>query len=98
MTQNARLGQIWCSVSNINLIFVNFGDQLRENTLILNIPFGNDDLVPNFGPTIEVLSNFMKFGTKNKWNILIDILIAWTPGKFHFKIEICCLVIHKTSI
>ena len=50
-----------------------FGIQHRENTLILNILFGNDDLVSNFGSTIEVLSNFMKFGTKNKWNILIDI-------------------------
>ena len=47
--------------------------QRRENMRILNILFGNDDLVPNFGPTInEVLSNFKKFGTKNKWNILID--------------------------
>ena len=44
-----------------------------KNTLILNILSGNDDLVPNFGLTIEVLSNFLKFGTKNKWNIIIDI-------------------------
>ena len=50
-----------------------FGIQSRENTLILNIRFENDDLVPNFGPAIEVLSDFMKFVTKNKWNILIDI-------------------------
>ena len=50
-----------------------FGIQSRENTLILNMLFGNDDLVPNFGPTIEVLGNFMKFTTKNKWNILTDI-------------------------
>ena len=50
-----------------------FGIQGRENTLILNILFGIDDLVPKFGPTIEVLSDFMKSGTKNKWNILIDI-------------------------
>ena len=47
--------------------------QNRENTLILNILFGVDDLAPIFGPTIEVLSDFMKFGTKNKWNIWIDI-------------------------
>ena len=50
-----------------------FRIQSRENTLNLNIPFGTDDLVPNVGPTMEVLSNFLKFGTKNKWNILIDI-------------------------
>ena len=41
--------------------------------LILNILFGIDDIVPKFGSTIEVLSDFMKSGTKNKWNILIDI-------------------------
>ena len=46
-----------------------FGIQSRENTLILNTLFGIDDLVPNFGPTMEVLSDFMKFDTKNKWNI-----------------------------
>ena len=38
--------------------------------------FGIDDLVPDFGPTIEVLSDFMKFGTKSKWNILIDIILS----------------------
>ena len=43
-----------------------FGIQSRENTLILNILFGIDDLVPKFGPTIEVLNDFMKFGTKKK--------------------------------
>ena len=56
-----------------NLIFMKCGAQFRENTLILNILFGNDDLVSNLGPTVEVLSDFMKFATKNKWNILIDI-------------------------
>ena len=50
-----------------NLIFIKFGIQSRNNTLLLNIIFGNDDLVSNFGPTIEVLSNFMKFRTRNKW-------------------------------
>ena len=50
-----------------------FAIQSKENTLILNILFGNDDLVPNFDYTIEVLNDFMKFGNKNKWNILIDI-------------------------
>ena len=50
-----------------------FGIQSRENMLILNILFGIDDLVPNFGPAVGVLSGFMKFGTNNKWNILIDI-------------------------
>ena len=50
-----------------------FGSQSRENTLVLNILFGIEDLVPSFGPTIGVFSNFKKFGTKNKWNILIDI-------------------------
>ena len=41
--------------------------------LILNILFGIDDLAPNFGPTMELLSDFMKFGTKTKWNIRTDI-------------------------
>ena len=52
---------------------MNFGIQSRENTLILDILFGIADLVPNVGPIMEVLSNFMKFGTKNKWNIQTDI-------------------------
>ena len=43
-----------------------FGIQNRENTLILNIVFEVDNLVSNFGPTIEVLNDFMKFGTKIK--------------------------------
>ena len=50
-----------------------FGIQNRENTLILNIIIGTDDLVPNFDPALEVLSGSMKFGTMNKWNIPIDI-------------------------
>ena len=50
-----------------------FDIQSRENTLVLNMLFGIDDLVPNFGSTIEVLSDFMEFCTTNKWNILIDI-------------------------
>ena len=53
-----------------------FGIQSRENMLVLNMLFGIDDLVPNFAHTIEVLSDFMKFGTKKKWNILIDILLS----------------------
>ena len=53
-----------------NLIFMKFGIQRRENTLVLNILFGNVDLVPNFVPTIR---DFMKFGTKNKQNIIINI-------------------------
>ena len=61
-----------------------FGIQSRENTLILNIQFENDNLVPNFGPTIEVLSDFMKFVTKNKWNILIDIQCL-DSGQISFK-------------
>ena len=48
------------------------GFQSKENTLILNILFGTDDLVPNFGPTIEVISDFMKFSATNKWNIRTD--------------------------
>ena len=39
--------------------------------LIMNILFEIDDL--NFGLTIKVISNFMKFGVKNKCNIRIDI-------------------------
>ena len=34
--------------------------------LILNILFGIDDLVLKFGPTIEVLNDFIKFGIKIK--------------------------------
>ena len=49
-----------------------FDIQSRENTLILNT-FGNYDLIQNFGPIIEVCKDFMKFGTKNKLNILIEI-------------------------
>ena len=41
--------------------------------LILNMLFGIDDLDPNFGPTIEVLDDCMKFDTKNKLNIVKDI-------------------------
>ena len=56
--------------------------------LILNTLFGIDDLIPNFSPTMKVLSDFMKFGTKNNWNIQIDIHCL-DSGQFHFKIEIC---------
>ena len=63
-----------------------FSIQNRENTLILDILFGIDYIDPNFSPTIEVLSDFMKLQmevknevvnevtncSKNKWNI-IDI-------------------------
>ena len=47
--------------------------QSREKALIFNILFGIDDLPSSFGPTNEVLSDFMKFSTKSKWNILINI-------------------------
>ena len=47
-----------------NLIFMKFGIQNIENTLILNIIFGIDNLVPNFGPTIEVFSDFMKLALR----------------------------------
>ena len=60
-----------------------FGIQSRENTLTFNILFGIDDLVSNFGPTVEVLSDFTKFGTKNKWNILIHIHCL-DPGQISF--------------
>ena len=50
-----------------------FGIQSREKMLILNMLFGIDDLDPNFGPTIEVLDDCMKFDTKNKLNIVKDI-------------------------
>ena len=39
-----------------DLIFMKFGIQSRQNTLILNKLFGIDDLVPSFGPTMKVLS------------------------------------------
>ena len=61
------------STGKYNLNFVKFGIQSRVNKLILNILFGIDDLVPKFGHITDVLSDFMKFGTKNKLNILIDI-------------------------
>ena len=64
--------------------------------LIMNVLTEIDDLNPNFGLTIEVLSDFMKFGIKNKWNIRIYLFIAWILGKFHLKIKICSLVIRKT--
>ena len=48
-----------------------FDIQSRKNMLISNILFEADDPIPNFGSTIEEFSNFMKFGTKSKWNILI---------------------------
>ena len=38
-----------------NCIFMKFGIQSRENTQILNILFGIDDLDTIFGPAIEVL-------------------------------------------
>ena len=72
-----------------------FGIQSTQNTLILNTLFQIHDPVPNFAPTMQVLSKFKKFGTKNKWNIQIDIHCL-DSGQFHFKIEICSLVIHKT--
>ena len=78
-----------------DLIFMKFGLQSRQNTLILNTLFGIDDLVPKFGPTMKVPSKFKKFGSENKWNIRIDIHCV-DSGQFYFKIEKCSLVIHKT--
>ena len=43
------------------LIFMKFGSQSKSNMLIMNISIGIDDLDPNFGPTIEVLNDFMRF-------------------------------------
>ena len=54
-------------------IFMRYDIQSRENTLVLNMLFVIDDLISNFGPAIEELSDFMKFRTKNKWSILINI-------------------------
>ena len=67
-----------------------FDIQSRQNP-----QFGSDDLVPNFGPTMKVLSKFNKIGTKDKWNIRIDIHCLYS-GQFYFKIEICSPVIQKT--
>ena len=50
-----------------------FGIQIRESLLFLNIIFGTDDINQNFGPTIKLLNNFMKFLTKNKLHVLTDI-------------------------
>ena len=66
LTQNSRFGQIWSHVSYMILFFMKFGIQSRQNTIILNTLFGIGDLVPNFGPTMKVLSKLRKFGTKNK--------------------------------
>ena len=67
------------SISFSNLLFVSFTFTKRlkirakewiwqhcNGVKILIILFGIDDLVPNLGPTVEVLSDIMKFGTKNK--------------------------------
>ena len=43
-----------------------FGIQSKEYALFLNALFGINDLDPNFGPTIEVLNDFVESGTKNK--------------------------------
>ena len=61
--------QIWADLVprfKYNLIFLEFGIQSKQNAQFFNILFGVDDLDPNFGPTIKVVNNFMKFGTKNK--------------------------------
>ena len=63
-----------------------FGIQNREKMLILNILFGIDDLVPKFCPTMEVLSDFMKFVTTNKWNIRINILLPGLWANFILKL------------
>ena len=52
--------------------------------LIMNVLTEIDDLNPNFGLTIEVLSDFMKFGIKNKWNIRIYIYCP-DSGQISFK-------------
>ena len=79
------------SALKYNIILL--GIHCRENGLILNILFGIDDLVPNFGPAMEVLSLALRTN-----RIFELIFVAWTLGKFHFKIEIWSLVIHKASI
>ena len=56
------------------------GFQNKSNMLVMNILIWNDDLDSSFGPTIEEVSNFMKFGTKNKWNIGIYIRRYSLPG------------------
>ena len=49
--------------------------------LIMNMVFGTDDLDPklkiraNFVPTLKFAPIFMKFGTHNKWNMLIMNMI-----------------------
>ena len=57
--------------------------------------FGIDDLDPNFGPTIEVLDDCMKFDTKNKLNIVKDIHCL-DSGQISFKTETYTLIIHKS--
>ena len=74
-----------------------FGIQSRENTLILNILFEIDDLVPNFGPTMDVLGDFMKFGTKNKLNIRFDINCL-DSGQFFLKLKYGLLLFIRLEI
>ena len=84
--------QIWVDMHlcfKYDVIFMKFGLQSRQSTLILNTLFGIDDLVPNFGPTMKLLSKFKKFCTKNTQNIRIDIHCL-DSGEFHFKINVSC--------
>ena len=75
-----------------------FGIQSGENTLILNILFGIDDLNPNFGPTIEVLHDFMKFGIKNKWNIFSTYSLPALQANFILKLKYALFLFIRLKI
>ena len=64
-----------------------FGIQVRENLLFLNIIFGRDDIKQNFGPTIKLLNNFMKFLTKSKLHVLADIQCLDSEENFVLKLK-----------
>ena len=78
-----------------NLIFMKFGFQSRENTIVWNILFGIDDLDPHFGFTIEVLN---KFVTKNKQNILIDIHCLYPGQNSILKLQYALLLFTRLEI
>ena len=98
LTQNSRFGQIWSHVSYYDLIFMKFGIQSRQNTIILNTPFGIGDLVPNFGPTQwKYLANLGSLALRTN-RIFELIFIAWTLGNFILKMKYAILLFIRLGI
>ena len=75
-----------------------FGIQSGENTLILNILFGIGNLNPNFGATIEVLNDFMKFGIKNRWNIFSRYSLPAHWANFILKLKYTLLLFIRLKV